>query len=103
MPPNAGASTSSSTSTARVLGHGIVTDRGGKVLRRFVVTMRCSWIGDTGTLDEDVQSTTTANGSNASGAFAAPPDGSYTARADDVVGEAVGPGAGLAPSTGATR
>ena len=33
-------------------GWGMVQDRAGKVLRRFTVTMRASWQGDTGTLDE---------------------------------------------------
>ena len=35
-----------------LLAHGLVSDRGGRVLRRFVVTMRCEWVGDAGTLDE---------------------------------------------------
>ena len=34
-------------------GHGMVLDRSGQVTRRFVVTIRASWQGDTGTLDED--------------------------------------------------
>lgn len=34
-------------------GHGLFMDRGGEVKRRFVVTIRASWVGDTGTLDED--------------------------------------------------
>ena len=34
-------------------GHGAVTDRSGQVTRRFVVTIKASWQGDTGTLDED--------------------------------------------------
>lgn len=36
----------------RVMAHGIFTDRSGKVVRRFVVTMDRSWQGDVGTLDE---------------------------------------------------
>ena len=32
---------------------GIFTDRSGKVVKRFTVVMRCTWNGDTGTLDED--------------------------------------------------
>ena len=35
-----------------VVAHGVVSDRGGRMLRRFVVTMRCNWTGDEGTLDE---------------------------------------------------
>jgi hypothetical protein len=34
-------------------GWGIFTDRSGKVVRRFIVTMNCSWQGDEGVLDED--------------------------------------------------
>jgi hypothetical protein len=33
-------------------GWGIFTDRSGKVVRRFVVQMNCSWTGDAGVLDE---------------------------------------------------
>ena len=34
-------------------GWGIVQDRSGKVIKRFHVVMKCSWDGNTGTLDED--------------------------------------------------
>jgi hypothetical protein len=34
-------------------GWGIFTDRSGKVVRRFIVTMNCSWNGEEGILDED--------------------------------------------------
>lgn len=34
-------------------GWGIFTDRSGRVVRRFVVTMACTWTGDRGVLDED--------------------------------------------------
>jgi hypothetical protein len=34
-------------------GWGIFTDRAGKVARRFIVIMNCSWNGDEGILDED--------------------------------------------------
>jgi Protein of unknown function (DUF3833) len=37
----------------QLLGHGLLMDRSGQVQRRFVVTIRASWSGDTGTLDED--------------------------------------------------
>lgn len=37
----------------RVDGWGIFTDRSGKVARRFIVTMNCSWQGEEGILDED--------------------------------------------------
>jgi hypothetical protein len=34
-------------------GWGIFTDRSGKVVRRFLVTMNCTWNGEEGILDED--------------------------------------------------
>jgi hypothetical protein len=34
-------------------GHGMFQDRSGEVQRRFVVTIKASWVGDVGTLDED--------------------------------------------------
>lgn len=34
-------------------GHGMFIDRSGKVTRRFVVSIRGAWQGDTGTLTED--------------------------------------------------
>jgi hypothetical protein len=34
-------------------GHGMFMDRSGQVQRRFVVTIKAGWQGDTGTLDED--------------------------------------------------
>ena len=36
-----------------LIGHGLFMDRGGQVQRRFVVTIKASWNGDVGTLDED--------------------------------------------------
>ena len=35
-----------------LVGHGLFMDRTGEVKRRFVVTIRASWAGDIGTLDE---------------------------------------------------
>jgi hypothetical protein len=34
-------------------GHGMFMDRSGQVQRRFVVTIKAGWQGDTGTLDEE--------------------------------------------------
>ena len=34
-------------------GHGMFQDRNGQVQRRFVVTIKASWAGDIGTLDEE--------------------------------------------------
>ena len=36
-----------------LVGHGAVTSRAGEVQRRFVVTIKASWRGDVGTLEED--------------------------------------------------
>ena len=36
-----------------LVGHGLFMDRSGQVQRRFVVTIRASWAGDVGMLDED--------------------------------------------------
>ncbi len=36
-----------------LIGHGMFQDRSGQVQRRFVVTIKASWNGDVGTLDED--------------------------------------------------
>jgi hypothetical protein len=35
-----------------LIGHGMFSDRGGQVQRRFVVTIQASWKGNVGTLDE---------------------------------------------------
>jgi hypothetical protein len=79
----------------KLLAHGLVTDRSGKVLQRFTVQMTGTWQGDNGTLDEQFayadgrreqrvwQITRTA-------------EGRYTGRAADVLGEAQGQAAGNA-------
>lgn len=75
--------------------HGIFQDRGGKVVKRFTVVMRASWVGDTGTLDEDF---TYADGSKQRRVWTlrktAP--GRFIGTAPDVIGEAVGEVAGNA-------
>jgi hypothetical protein len=78
-----------------VFAHGIVSDRGGKVLRRFVVTMRCEWTGDTGTLDE---SFAYSDGEQQRRVWRVQrlADGRFVGRADDVTGEALGASAGAA-------
>ncbi|MCC7545367.1 MAG: DUF3833 family protein, partial [Aquabacterium sp.] len=35
-----------------IKAHGIFTDRQGRVVKRFVVDMQASWVGNQGTLDE---------------------------------------------------
>lgn len=79
----------------RVVGHGIFTDRGGKVVKRFIVVMDCSWQGDEGVLDEDF---TYSDGTKQRRVWRVRQlaDGRYSGRADDVVGEAMGQARGNA-------
>lgn len=70
-------------------GWGIFTDRSGKVVRRFIVTMNCSWNGEEGILDEDfVYSDGTKEKRIWRMKRMAGADGivRYEGRADDVVG-----------------
>ena len=69
--------------------YGVFTDRSGAVVQRFTVLMLCSWNGDDGVLDEDF---TYADGTKQKRIWRLKklPDGRYTGRADDVVGEAQG-------------
>ena len=69
--------------------YGVFTDRSGAVVKRFTVLMLCSWNGDDGVLDEDF---TYADGTKQKRIWRLKklPDGRYTGRADDVVGEAQG-------------
>ena len=78
-----------------VTAHGLVSDRAGKVLRRFVVSMRCSWVGDIGTLDEDF---VYDDGERERRVWTLRRlgDGRYVGTAADVVGEAVGASVGPA-------
>ena len=78
-----------------VLAHGMVSDRSGKVVRRFVVTLHGSWAGDDGTLDEHF---VYDDGERQRRVWRvkALPGGRYTGRADDVVGGAQGASAGAA-------
>jgi hypothetical protein len=75
--------------------HGIFTDRGGKVVRRFTVKMVGSWNGDQGVLDEDF---TYSDGKKERRVWRLTDlgQGRYSGRADDVVGEAIGVAAGNA-------
>lgn len=78
-----------------VLAHGIVSDRSGKVLRSFVVTLRCNWVDDAGTLDEEF---VFSDGERQRRVWRLQrlADGSYTGAADDVVGQALGASSGSA-------
>jgi hypothetical protein len=73
--------------------HGIFTDRGGKVVRRFTVKMTGTWNGNQGVLDEDF---TYSDGKKEKRVWRLTDlgGGRYSGRADDVVGEAVGVAAG---------
>lgn len=69
--------------------HGMFQDRSGDVIKRFVVTMRCSWQGDTGTLDEDF---VYADGTRQKRVWTLKRTGPgrFTATAPDVIGTAQG-------------
>ncbi|MFZ4758331.1 MAG: DUF3833 domain-containing protein [Burkholderiaceae bacterium] len=74
---------------------GVFQDRGGKIVRRFTVKMKCGWTGDTGTLDEDF---TYSDGKKEKRIWTVRklPGGRYTGTAADVVGEAQGIASGNA-------
>ena len=90
-----------------VTAHGMFTDRAGKVVRRFTVLMKCSWVGDDGVLDEDftysdgrrerrvwrLKKVGSAGGNSGGGSGGVT---RYTGVADDVVGTATGEAAGNA-------
>lgn len=74
---------------------GVFQDRSGKVVRRFVVEMRCSWDGDVGTLDESFRYSDGTTGRRVWTLRRNGPAG-WTGTADDVIGEAIGTVAGNA-------
>jgi uncharacterized protein DUF3833 len=78
-----------------LVAHGMVLDRSGAVVRRFVVDLKGRWSGNDGTLDEafrfDDGSTQQRRWLLTKGA-----DGRYSGRAADVVGAAEGQAAGPA-------
>lgn len=78
-----------------LLAHGIFSDRSGKVVRRFVVAMTCSWQGNQGVLDERF---TYSDGKTERRVWRLVDQGGgrYVGRADDVVGEAIGVASGNA-------
>lgn len=73
----------------RTLAHGIVQDRGGKVIKRMQVTLDGAWEGDEFVLREDFRYDDGATEQRV-WRLKLRPDGSYRGRAADVVGEAVG-------------
>jgi Protein of unknown function (DUF3833) len=76
-------------------GWAVVTDRSGKVMKRFTVVMKCTWNGDTGTLDEDF---TYSDGKKEKRIWTIKKsaNGKYAGTAADVVGSADGSAAGNA-------
>lgn len=72
-----------------LVAHGIVTDRAGKVVRRFSVAMTGRWSGDDGVLEEDFAY---SDGKTERRVWRLKKgaDGRYTGTADDVVGSAAG-------------
>ena len=74
---------------------GMFQDRSGEVKKRFHVVIDAQWQGDTGVLDERFQ---WSDGSTSRRVWTLhkQPDGSFRGTADDVVGEAMGEGAGNA-------
>jgi hypothetical protein len=77
-------------------GHGMVLDRSGEVTRRFVVVIKASWQGDTGTLDEDF---TWSDGAKEKRVWTLKPGaapGQWIGTAADVLGQANGVVAGNA-------
>jgi Protein of unknown function (DUF3833) len=81
--------------SGRLVAHGLVSDRSGVVLRRFVVTMRCAWVGDSGTLDEQF---VYDDGELQQRVWhvRAQADGSFIGTAADIVGQATGAASGSA-------
>ena len=79
----------------QLTAHGLFTDRGGKVARRFTVLMTCHWVGDDGVLDEAF---TYSDGKTERRVWRLKHlgGGKYTGQADDVVGTAIGESAGNA-------
>jgi hypothetical protein len=77
-----------------VLAHGVILDRSGKVTRSMVVTIKSTWNGDVGTLDEDF---VYSDGKKEKRVWTIRKNGdSYTGTAADVVGEAKGEALGNA-------
>lgn len=78
-----------------LVAHGIVTDRSGKVVQRFVVDLQGRWQGDDGVLEEKFRY---ADGRTEQRTWQIThlSDGRYAGRASDVVGAARGQAAGNA-------
>jgi hypothetical protein len=80
--------------TGKILAHGVVQDRSGKVTRRMVVNMTATWQGDTLTLDEDF---VYSDNKTEKRIWTIKKTGDrYVGTAADVVGEAIGDASGNA-------
>ncbi len=78
-----------------LIAHGFFQDRKGLIKQRFTVDLRGTWVGDTGTLEEDFIYSD-GKKSRRVWTIKKQTDGSYTGTASDVVGEAKGEIAGNA-------
>jgi hypothetical protein len=76
-------------------GWGMFQDRSGTVVKRFTVVMQCRWQGDVGTFEEDF---VYSDGTRQRRVWTLRKTGkdTFTGTADDVIGTAVGSGAGNA-------
>lgn len=74
---------------------GMFQDRSGTVIKRFTVVMKCHWVGDVGTLDEDFSYSDGTKQKRVWTLRKVAPD-RYIGTAADVVGEAIGITAGNA-------
>lgn len=75
--------------------HGIFQDRSGKVVKRFLVKMKGTWVGNVGTLDEDFFYSDGTTGKRV-WTITKTADGKYVGTAGDVIGQAVGESSGNA-------
>ncbi len=78
-----------------LIAHGMVSDRSGVVLRRFVVNMQCTWALEKATFDEHF---VYDDGERERRIWhiRKSADGRWLGTADDVVGEAIGESSGAA-------
>ncbi len=81
--------------TGTIDAWGLFTDRQGKVVKRFTVVLRCTWNGDTGTLDEDFSYSDGTKEKRIWTIKKVGP-GRYSGTAADVVGYAIGIASGNA-------
>ncbi|MDU9005366.1 DUF3833 domain-containing protein [Sedimentitalea todarodis] len=72
-----------------ILSEGMIYGPGGRVTSRFVARMYGEWDGDTGTLSEEF-TYSTGRAQSRKWFLTLGPEGTFTATADDIVGEAQG-------------